>query len=62
MPNWFTDPLLPQSAVQPLQDKLTEPSLTQSPWMAALKGFGAGALEGVRGMTSPCDDRGDAHG
>jgi hypothetical protein len=53
MPNWFTDPLLPQSAVQPIQDKLTEPSLTQSPWMAALKGFGAGALEGVRGLTSP---------
>lgn len=47
------EPLLPQSAIQPTVDSLTEPHLDQSPWMARLKGFGAGALEGLRGQTSP---------
>lgn len=48
-----TTPLLPQSVIQGTQDTLTQPSLTQSPTMARIKGFGAGALQGVRDLTSP---------
>lgn len=50
-----TTPLVPASVTQPLTNSLTEPSLTQSPAMASLKGFGAGALEGARGLTSPAN-------
>lgn len=46
-------PLVPQSAIQPAVSSLTEPKLDQSPMMARIKGFGAGALEGLRGQTSP---------
>jgi hypothetical protein len=52
---WFQKPLLPQSAIQGLQDSLTEPKLDQSPLMAQVKGFGAGALDGIRNLTSPGD-------
>lgn len=44
------EPVVPQL---PIERSLTEPQLDQSPGMAALKGFGAGALEGARSFTSP---------
>ncbi len=62
MPTWKTNqgfgqfmqnPLVPQSAIDPYQQQLEEPQLEQSPWMARLKGFGSGALQGLRGLTSP---------
>src|SRR5213593_3770817 len=53
MPNWLTNPLVPQSAIQSTQESLEQPQLDQSPWMARLKGFGSGALEGLRRQTSP---------
>lgn len=52
-------PLVPQigEAADSAANSITEPSLNQSPAMASLKGFGAGALQGaghlVSGMTSP---------
>ena len=51
--NWANNPLVPKSAIQGTQDYLEEPQLEQSPWMARMKGFGSGALEGLRGLTSP---------
>ena len=54
MPNDFMQtPLMPQSWIQGTQDKLTQPHLDQSPAMARLKGFGAGALSGIRDLTQP---------
>lgn len=50
-----TTPLVPKSAIAPAQQALEEPHLDQSPMMARLKGFGSGALEGLRGLTSPLD-------
>src|SRR5438046_3052964 len=51
--NWATSPLVPKSAIAPAQQTLEEPHLDQSPAMARLKGFGSGALEGLRGLTTP---------
>lgn len=57
MPNAYGQfmqrPLVPQQAIQGLQDSLTEPHLDQSPTMARIKGFGAGALDGLRSLTTP---------
>jgi hypothetical protein len=53
--DFMTTPLVPQSVTQPVTQKLTEPRLNQSPLMAGVKGFGAGALEGLRGLTSPAN-------
>lgn len=53
MPNFLTEPLVPRSVTKPAEDYLTEPQLDQPEWMAQLKGFGAGALEGLRELTSP---------
>ena len=52
MPGVF-DPLVPQSAIDPLQELLDRRRLDQSPLEAQVRGFGAGALEGLRGLTSP---------
>lgn len=52
MPGIF-DPLLPQSAIDPLQKRLERRSIDQSPLEAQILGFGSGALEGLRGLTSP---------
>lgn len=49
----YREPLLPRSAIQPLQESLDRRSLEQSPLEAQIKGFGAGALEGLRNLTSP---------
>ena len=54
MPGPF-DPLVPQSWIKPLQDKLDTRSLDESVVGAQLRGFGAGALEGLRGLTSPAN-------
>jgi hypothetical protein len=45
-------PLLPQGAVQPAQDALQARQGDSVPWAQA-KGFGSGALEGLRDLTSP---------
>lgn len=50
---WATTPLVPQSAIQPAQQAMTTPRAGESPAWAQVKGFGAGALEGLRGLTSP---------
>jgi len=51
--NFATTPLVPKSAIEPAQEALDAPSLDRSPMEARLRGFGAGALEGLRGFTSP---------
>src|SRR3990167_1721983 len=53
MPNWLTNPLVPNSAIKPAQDALDTPTLRRSPLEAALRGFGSGALEELRGFSSP---------
>lgn len=56
MPNWMdylTEPLVPEAPVRRLQEQIDAPTLERSPWEARLRGFGAGALEGLRGLTSP---------
>lgn len=51
--DFANEPLLPQGAIQPMQDRLEQPHLDQSPMMARVKGFGSGALSGLRNLTSP---------
>ena len=53
MPNWFTTPLVPPSVIKPAQDAIDTPTADRGPWEARLRGFGAGALEGLRQQTSP---------
>ena len=55
MPNWrsLIEPLLPAEAIKPLQDSIDSPTGDYSPWEARLRGFGAGALEGLRQQTDP---------
>lgn len=50
---FLTSSVIPQSVIQPTQDSLTEPHLDQSPTMARIKGFGAGALQGLRDQLTP---------
>lgn len=59
---WATTPLVKPQMVQPAQDAIDSPSLDRSPGMARLQGFGAGALGGLAGMTSPMDIAGMAAG
>lgn len=49
----WNDPLLPKGAIAPAQEMLDQRYLDQSPNMARLRGFGAGALEGLRDLTTP---------
>lgn len=49
----LTDPLVPEEPVRKLQERMTTPVLDENPLWAQVKGFGAGALEGLRGQTSP---------
>ena len=49
----FYEPLVPQSAISPLQEVLERRRLDQSPLEAQFKGFGSGALEGLRSLSSP---------
>lgn len=53
--SWATTPLLPQEAIEPVQTAMTEPHLDENPILTRVKGFGAGALEGLRGLTTPVD-------
>lgn len=46
-------PLIPEEPVRKLQEQIDPRSLEQSPWVARLRGFGAGALEGLRNLSSP---------
>lgn len=52
MPGIF-EPLVPQTAIDPMQKWLDQRRLDQSPEEAQLRGFGSGALEGLRSLTSP---------
>ena len=52
MPGFF-DPLIPQEAINPLQEWLEQRSLDQSPAEAQIKGFGSGALQGLRDLITP---------
>lgn len=53
IPRSLTEPLVPEEPVRKLQEKMTTPVLDENPLWAQVKGFGAGALEGLRGQTSP---------
>jgi hypothetical protein len=60
MPNFLSkawgaanEPLIPEEPVRQLQESMTTPHLDENPWWARAKGFGAGALEGLRGQSSP---------
>lgn len=60
MPNIFqkawgaaNEPLIPEAPVRAAQESMTTPVLDENPWWARAKGFGAGALEGLRGQSSP---------
>lgn len=48
-----TGPLVPKSWVDPMANAIDAPALDRSPMEARLRGFGAGALEGLREQTSP---------
>jgi hypothetical protein len=45
--------LIPQSAVTSAQNAITTPRLDESPTWAKIKGFGAGALQGLRDQITP---------
>ena len=48
-------PMVDQETIAPYQNALDAPTEQRSPWEARLRGFGAGAMEGVRQMTSPLE-------
>lgn len=48
-----TTPLVDEETIAPYQDALDSPTLGRSPMAARMRGFGAGAMEGMRGMTDP---------
>lgn len=48
-------PMVPKRAIQPVQDWIDSPTGDYGPVEARLRGFGAGALEGLRGFTTPVD-------
>lgn len=52
MPGMF-DPLIPQSAIRPMQQSLEGTNWSDSELEAQLRGFGSGALEGLRNLSSP---------
>ena len=60
--NFATTPLVDEETIQPYQDMMDAPTLERSPMEARFRGFGAGALEGLRGMTTPMDLAGMAAG
>lgn len=53
--NVATTPLVPEAPVNAMADSIDSPTLDRSPWEARLRGFGAGALQGARTLTSPLD-------
>lgn len=52
MPNPLTTPLIPQSWTD-AANAWAQPGLNTSPTSAMLKGFGAGALQGLRSLSTP---------
>lgn len=54
MPDYNT-PLIPAAPVKRLQDAIDTPTLERSPWEARVRGFGAGALDGLRNLSSPAN-------
>lgn len=54
MPGFF-DSIIPQEWLDPLQAQLEKRSLDQTPFDARLKGFGAGALQGLRDLVTPAN-------
>ncbi len=62
MANWWerlTNPMVPEGAIQGVQNFIDDPNAeSRNPLLA----FGAGALEGLRGMTTPLDAVGAATG
>lgn len=53
--NFAMEPLLPKEAIEPVQEAIDSPTLERSPGLARIQGFGAGALEGLRNLTSPVE-------
>ncbi|SRR5258708_2794978 len=60
MPNYLSSlwsaanqPLIPEAPMRRAQEAMTTPHLDESPLWAKTKGFGAGALEGLRNMVTP---------
>lgn len=54
--NFATTPLVDEESIRPAQDMIDPgPSMDRSPMEARMRGFGAGALEGMRGLTTPLD-------
>ena len=54
--NFATTPLVDEESIRPAQDMIDPgPSMDRSPMEARMRGFGAGALEGLRGLTTPLD-------
>lgn len=48
-----TRPLVPKSFTDPIADAIDAPALERSPWEARMRGFGAGAIEGLREQINP---------
>lgn len=53
MPNYLNTPLIPAAPVKAAQAAIDTPNLNRSPWEARIRGFGAGALEGLRNLSTP---------
>lgn len=51
--NWLNTPVVSQQTLQPVTDAIDARSLDQSPLGAGVRGFAAGALEGLRGLATP---------
>lgn len=51
--DFLNQSLIPKQYVQKAQAALDTPSLERSPWEARLRGFGAGALEGLAEQITP---------
>lgn len=46
-------PIIDEETIQPYQDMVDSPSLERSPMEARMRGFGAGAMEGMRQLATP---------
>jgi len=58
MPNpldFLTTPIISKQAIKPTQDLIENPSKAYGPVESRVRGFASGALEGLRGLTTPLD-------
>ncbi len=53
--NGATSSVIPQEYIDPALDAIDSPSLERSPWEARLRGFGAGAVQGLRDSITPAN-------